>query len=212
MAFVCDAFLFRLEPSFMWRIALLGLLLSLTGCVGFGGFLEDTHTFQSNPNMPPGDSENMRRAMGQDTAEKPLTPEPGNIWPPPAGPMPTLMDLEQQTGQNATPGAPQTPRGSGTPPPATGYGGTLPSIPGGGLGPEAPMAMPKATTMPGIQPSKPPTTYPTSPMPSTTTGSFPGYNTVTTPQGQSIVVPNGNGTSTIIHPDGTVETVPTPKP
>ena len=30
--------------------------------------------------------------------------------------------------------------------------------------------------------------------------------------GQSIVVPNGNGTSTIIHPNGTVETVPTPKP
>jgi hypothetical protein len=25
------------------------------------------------------------------------------------------------------------------------------------------------------------------------------------------VVPNGNGTSTIIHPNGTVETVPTPK-
>jgi hypothetical protein len=24
-------------------------------------------------------------------------------------------------------------------------------------------------------------------------------------------VPNGNGTSTIIHPNGTVETVPTPK-
>ena len=29
--------------------------------------------------------------------------------------------------------------------------------------------------------------------------------------GQSIVVPNGNGTSTIIHPNGTVETMPTPK-
>ena len=40
------------------------------------------------------------------------------------------------------------------------------------------------------------------------------YQTLTTPgsPGQSIVVPNGNGTSTIIHPNGTVETVPTPKP
>ena len=29
--------------------------------------------------------------------------------------------------------------------------------------------------------------------------------------GSTLVVPNGNGTSTIIHPDGSVETVPTPK-
>jgi len=26
-----------------------------------------------------------------------------------------------------------------------------------------------------------------------------------------VVVPNGNGTSTVIHPDGTVETIPTPR-
>ena len=45
-----------------------------------------------------------------------------------------------------------------------------------------------------------------------TTGGTAKYQTIVTPGGgQSIVVPNGNGTSTVIHPDGTVETVPTPK-
>ena len=80
----------------MRRIALLGLFLLLTGCgTDFGKFLGDTHTFNSGPNMPPGDSENIRRVSGYDSTQQPLLPEPGNIWPPPAGPMPTLMDLEK---------------------------------------------------------------------------------------------------------------------
>jgi len=197
----------------MRRFALLGVVLSVAGCSGFGQFLSDTHTFRGNPNMPPGDSENMQRAIGMDTNVQALTPEPGNVWPPPAGPMPTLMDLEQQSNlnnQNIQNPA-NVPRGSSTPQPAPGFGGALPAVPKGGIGAEAPAPMPNATTMPTIQQNKPPLTYPTMPMPSVTTGSGPGYSTITSPQGQSIVVPNGNGTSTIIHPDGTVETVPTPK-
>ena len=31
------------------------------------------------------------------------------------------------------------------------------------------------------------------------------------PPDRRIVVPNGNGTSTVIHPDGRIETIPTPK-
>jgi hypothetical protein len=102
----------------MRRIALLVLLLSLTGCSGFGKFIGDTHTFRSDPNMPPGDSENMRRVSGQDSTQQALTPEPGNIWPPPAGPMPTLMDLEKQsppTSQGAVP-SPAPTVGSSSPP------------------------------------------------------------------------------------------------
>jgi hypothetical protein len=196
---------------------LLGLILTLGGCSGFGQFLSDTHSFQGNPNMPPGDSDNMRRAKGMDIAVQPLTPEPGNIWPPPAGPMPTLMDLEKQSNAgNPTlpPASAVVTRGSGTPPLPTqpGYGGRLPSMPSGGIGAEAPATLPGATTLPSMQPPRAPLTYPTTPVPSVTTGSGPGYSTITSPRGQSIVVPNGNGTSTIIHPDGTVETVPTPKP
>jgi hypothetical protein len=191
----------------MRRIAPLGLfLLLLTGCSGFGQFISDTHTFQPNPNMPPINSENMLRVTGQDATQQALTPEPGNIWPPPSGPMPTLLNLEQQpgnTGQN-----PVTP-------PAVGSGATPPPIPPGGLGPEAPMPTPKASTMPSIGPALPklPPTYQTPAGPAVTTGGGAGYSTTTTPgsAGQSIVVPNGNGTSTIIHADGTVETVPTPK-
>jgi hypothetical protein len=45
-----------------------------------------------------------------------------------------------------------------------------------------------------------------------TTGGTQGYQTLTTPGGGSaIVVPNGNGTSTVIKSDGTIETIPTPK-
>ena len=79
--------------------------------------------------------------------------------------------------------------------PAAGYGAHLPPIPSGGIGPEAPMSQPPASRMPTIaaQPGPPPAAK-TNPA-----------------AGQSIMVPNGNGTTTIIHTDGTVETIPTPK-
>jgi len=193
----------------MRRIALLGLFLLLTGCgTDFGHFLSDTHTFRSNPNMPVGDAENLRRVSGEDATQQALTPEPGNIWPPPAGPMPTLMDLEK-TSPPGTTGS----TGSTTPP-AVGYGGSPPPVPSTGLGAEAPAPMPKASQMPTVRPStSPPASYQTPSGTAVTTGGGPGYSTTTGPGGggQSIVVPNGNGTSTIIHADGTVETVPTPK-
>ncbi len=198
----------------MRRIALLGLLLSLTGCAGFGDFITDTHTFRSNPNMPGGDSENMRRVTGADSTQQALTPEPGNIWPPPAGPMPTLMDLEKTTGSqtgtingNPPSGAPtqiQPAPGSSSPPQA-------------GLGAVPPLGTqpPRSATLPAIRSTtgNPPASYQTPAGTAVTTGGGPGYSTTTTPGGggQSIVVPNGNGTSTIIHSDGTVETVPTPR-
>ncbi len=80
--------------------------------------------------------------------------------------------------------------------PAVGYGANPPAVPSGGLGAEAPMRTPAASRMPTIaaQPGLP-----------------PSPKAGPAAAGQSIVVPNGNGTSTIIHPDGTVETVPTPK-
>jgi hypothetical protein len=190
----------------MRRIALLGLFLLLTGCgTDFGHFLSDTHTFRANPNMPAGDSENLRRVSGEDATQQALTPEPGNIWPPPAGPMPTLMDLEKTSPPGTT---------GSTTPPAVGYGGSPTPVPSGGVGAEAPMAMPKASQLPTVRPStSPPSSYQTPAGTAVTTGSGPGYSTTTNPGGggQSIVVPNGNGTSTIIHADGTVETVPTPK-
>ena len=53
---------------------------------------------------------------------------------------------------------------------------------------------------------------PTARGPVVTTGGTSGYQTTTTPGGGSaIIVPNGNGTSTVIHSDGRIETVPTPR-
>jgi hypothetical protein len=54
--------------------------------------------------------------------------------------------------------------------------------------------------------------------PGSTTGASGGGNQTTTqpapgqPQAdRRIIVPNGNGTSTVIYPDGRIETIPTPK-
>jgi hypothetical protein len=81
-------------------------------------------------------------------------------------------------------------------PSALGYGGAPPRIPSGGLGAEAPMPMPSASKMPTI---------------SARPGVPSSAGTASGGAGQSIMVPNGNGTTTIIHPDGTIETIPTPK-
>ena len=69
---------------------------------------------------------------------------------------------------------------------------------------------PTNTTPPAQNPAG--QVYQTQHGPGVTSGGSSGYQTLTTPGGGSaIVVPNGNGTSTIIHSDGTIETVPTPR-
>ena len=115
----------------MRRIALLGLVLLLPGCAGFGDFLGDTVTYGTNPNSPLVNSENGRRVLGLDTSTEPLAPEPGNVWPEAIAATPTLQDLEKQ-GNAQQPTAPPTPsgppylpdhrqprRGSSTPPGST---------------------------------------------------------------------------------------------
>ena len=48
--------------------------------------------------------------------------------------------------------------------------------------------------------------------PAVDTGGTTGYRTLNTPSGPgAIVVPNGNGTSTVINPDGRIQTIPTPR-
>ena len=54
--------------------------------------------------------------------------------------------------------------------------------------------------------------YQTNQGPAISSGGTSAYQSVTTPGGgTAIVVPNGNGTSTVIHPNGRIETVPTPQ-
>jgi hypothetical protein len=172
----------------MRRAALLGLLLLLPSCssdIGFSDFLGDTFTVQRNVNAPIGDSETLRRLRGLPTNVPPLTTEPGNVWPGPIESQPTLETLQRQQG---TPGQPELP--------VPGAPGFRPQ--GGGTTPPT-SSVPPAPTPRG---------------PATSTG--PGTPNVQPYQGQpggtqgGILIPNGNGTSTLVHPDGTVETIPTP--
>ncbi|HTC11466.1 MAG TPA: hypothetical protein VK726_22110 [Acetobacteraceae bacterium] len=193
----------------MRPIALLTLLLTLTGCGGgYNTWHDLPFSTGSNPNLPPGNSENIRRVMGETANVEPLATEPGDVWPGPIQPPPTLEDLETQGG--STTGQPMPPVGSSTPPMPS----SVPNMPT--LPSQAPSAtLPGQSSVTGIpsgQAPQPGQVVPTNQGLGVTTGGTTKYQTIVTPGGgQSIVVPNGNGTSTVIHPDGTVETVPTPK-
>jgi hypothetical protein len=175
----------------MRRAAPLGLLLLLTSCssnIGFSDFLSDTFTVRRNVNAPVGDSETLRRLRGLPVDVAPLTTEPGDVWPGPIQAQPTLEDLERQQGSPGqaelpVPGSPGFRQQGGTPPALN------PPSPGGGVvpTPRGPVA-PTGNGSPNFQQYQ------------GTPGGSPG----------GIMIPNGNGTSTLVHPDGTVETVPTP--
>jgi hypothetical protein len=203
------------------RIASIGLAFALSGC-GYNTWWNPPFSGGYNPNQPAGESENMVRVRGGDPAVAPMTTEPGDIWPGPLAPAPTLKDLENTTGQafqpeQPVPGSPLS-RGTAAPSvspnPATGSS-TPPENTQPGMPPLHPAPPLSSYASP---PASPPARGSTGQViqtpggPSVTTGGGPGYQTTTSPGGgQSIVVPNGNGTSTIIHSDGRIETIPTPK-
>ena len=205
----------------MQRVALLAMVLILSGC-GYKTWWNPPFSAGYDPNVPASDSENMSRVQGREPAVPTLTTEPGDIWPGPLKPPPTLQDLEATGGltpqqEAPVPGSPLS-RGSGPPTPSP--------------NPRPGSSSPENNTQPGVanpQPGPPLSSYaapPASPPPrgpggqvlqtpqgpAVTNGGGPGYQTTTTPGGgQSIVVPNGNGTSTVIHSDGRIETIPTNK-
>jgi hypothetical protein len=163
--------------TLMRQYALIGLVLLLPGCSGAYNFFMDTHTHVWNPNQPIADSENIRRVRGLAPQLPPVTPEPGNVWPGPVPPEPTLSDLEKDT----------TPLGGKVSPDTT-----SPQTP---AAPDHRQPRPTLGGVSTLPPSLPPGTGP---------AGGAGRN-------GAIVVPNGNGTSTIITPDGSITTVPTPK-
>jgi hypothetical protein len=132
------------------------------------------------------------RLRGEPVTITPLLPETGNVWPGPQKPDPTLQELEaeqQKAGAAASVG-PEDRRQPHAP-------GTAPAVvrPGG---PPSLVAPPQRTR--------------TGTAIDTTGGQkVPGYRDLqpAPPAGKGILVPNGNGTSTLIGPDGSVSTVPT---
>ncbi len=213
----------------MWRIALLGFVVLLPGCAyvgnpfdGFGGFLADTTNYRLNPNRPMVDSVNLHRAMGQQVDVAPLLPEAGNVWPGPPKPDPTLQDIERE--QNNPSAQPlTTPDGR--------------SAPGAAVStqlPVAPHPQPRgSSTPPGDAPVPPPATIAAPPARSLAPpqSAAPGAGVAQTSAGQAVIsngangiqqftmpngatgraITNGNGTTTLIGPDGAVQSVPTPR-
>ena len=204
----------------MRRTATLGLLtlIVLPGCTGFGEFASHTFTAPgTNPNLPMADSENLRRSLGLSIDVAPLTPEPGNVWPGPQDTEPTLTDLQQGGGARGfqpttvpggEPGLPDhrqprpTTRGSSTPP------GSI--QPGLAPAPRARVSGPPPSSVGGPGPQGQIVQTPQGP--AVDAGGTSGYRQLTTPGGGgAIMVPNGNGTSTVIQPNGSVTTIPTPR-
>lgn len=184
----------------MRRCATLSCLLLLSGC-GFGHFLGDTITLPGvNPNSPRSDAENMRRIRAEPIAVIPIETEPGNVWPGKQAPEPTLEDIQREQNKQTDQLQKNTPKP------------TLPfTIPTPGAQPS-----PGPRAAPGGPASGGPALGSTVLLPNgqgTVTGGTNTFRTLTTPGGggNSIIIPNGNGTSTVIGPNGSVSTVPTPR-
>ncbi len=90
-------------------LALMGALC-LTGCAGGGTFAEHAFWPFGNPNAPPTNSETAQRALGKSPAITPLHTQPGDVWPGPVEPFPTLSQVEKNAdlplGQGYTPSLP----------------------------------------------------------------------------------------------------------
>lgn len=177
----------------MRRSAMLGTLLLLSSCSGLGKFFNDTERLPGqNPNAATGVSENVLRSRGQTPTEMPIEPQAGNVWPGPPQPLPSLSDVSRNGGQTngALLGGASMRNGgsmaageqqsihSGAPLDQDGFGGGGGSTSGNGsLAASVPDPAEKFHTKSGAD------------------------------TGGKIVIPNGDGTNTVINPDGSVQTV-----
>ncbi len=190
----------------MRRVTVFGILLLLSGCNGFGGFLDDTFSLHGDPARPVTTAENVQRANGGQPISTPIEVQAGNVWPGPIQPLPSLADIAKTLPEaQGVPLLPNVPASPEMPPRSS-----VPIY----TAPPSTVAPPPATS-PNAQnaPTLPRgTTIHTSRGPEVVSGGTGNFLTLTSPDGQyaGIMVPNGNGTSTIIRPDGSVETVPAP--
>lgn len=211
------------------------LVLLLSGCAGVGNYLDSTVNPFGNPNSPKGDTINMQRARGNDVAVQPILPQPGDVWPGKLRPVPTLGEIQSHMnvplGQeyndqygNGAGGA----KASNTytlPPGAAAQGmRTNPHTrEGGSFSPGSAQSPLPGTTAPATpRAMQPPTATGTKGFtigqtlvgPSGPVGVVNGksngrYQTVSpiAGQGGGILISNGNGTATLIQPNGQVVTV-----
>ena len=144
---------------------------------------------------------------------------PGDVWPGPLQPVPSLGDIQKnmnvplsqeynQRYGNQSAGFPESAVQSGT---VQGTGqGAGPGMVPGGVTPNAPAAYPPPQG--GAFPTGQTLIAPTGPIGIVTSGSNGRYQTVAPINGQGggILTPNGNGTATLQGPNGQITTVPEP--
>jgi len=223
------------EYSMMRPYASLAMVVLLSGCgtivgsplEGFTGFIGDTHTLSANPNRPASEGETVRRVLGQSPQLDPLSPEIGNVWPGPVEASASLADIARSNqGQLLKPDAeitlPKAVRDTAVNPLPTGAAKPVVATPQSArvtspVPAAAPTVMPPVDSKPGPSPTPTPQAAPATRViqtpngPATLSGGG-GVLTYTDQKGNTgLVVPNGNGTSTLIAPDGSVQTVATPK-
>ncbi len=222
------------------------MALLLSGCAGVGNYLGSTLNPFGDPNAPKGYALNMQRARGDDVAVAPVLPQPGDVWPGPVRPVPTLSDIQQhmntplgQEYQNeydtkpADNGAYAVPQdGTATMEPrnphetnagTTKFGSYGHAVNGSSTSPgSAQSALPNEPAIPTAPPTTAPTIGagqhfavgqtlmgPTGPAGVVSGSSNGRYQTVAPINGAGggILIPNGNGTATLIEPNGQVVTV-----
>ncbi|MCF3947929.1 hypothetical protein [Acidiphilium iwatense] len=227
------------------------MALLLSGCAGVGNYLDSTINPFGDPNAPQGYALNMQRVRGNDVAVQPIRPQPGDVWPGPVRPVPTLSEIQQHmnvplgqeyqnqygTGSGNAPATYSVPLGAvprrlapehrpgaaGTNAGTTKFGGYGHAVTGSSTPPPSSQtAMPNAAAAVAVKPTPAPAISagkgfavgetlmsPAGPAGVVTGASNGRYQTVAPINGQGggILIPNGNGTATLIQPDGQVVTV-----
>ena len=124
----------------MRKTLVLGMALLVSGCTSERQFAYESLWPFGNPNAPAATSETAQRAMGESPPVTVIQPQPGDVWPGPVQPMPTLSQVEKNAslplGQGYTPSLPSPyPPGQQPPPDAdtddSDLGGSLYSTQGG---------------------------------------------------------------------------------
>lgn len=94
----------------MRKLVAVGLAVLLSGCVSERHFALDMLWPFGNPNAPAAASETAQRALGHSPKVALIEPQPGDVWPGPVEPMPTLSEIQKNAnlplGQGYTPSLP----------------------------------------------------------------------------------------------------------
>ncbi len=117
----------------MRKTLVLGTALLLSGCASEQHAGRDLFWPFGNPNAPAATSETAQRALGQSPQIAVIQPQPGDVWPGPVQPMPTLSEVQKNAnlplGQGYTPSLPSPyPPGEAPPPDKALQGDLSPSL------------------------------------------------------------------------------------